>query len=302
MPSQLPDSLSHTYTSANKCITEYFKTYIASQQIHTPTLLSAIEYSLLNGGKRLRPLLVFLTGEMLNVDNAALSPVALAVECIHAYSLVHDDLPAMDDDDLRRGQATCHIKYDEATAILAGDALQTMAFELIAKIDEQSVNSTTKIELIKLLSSAAGLAGMVGGQSLDLQATNKQIDLDQLSTLHKMKTGAMIRVSVMIACALKSDMSERHKQCLENFATCIGLAFQIQDDILDVTADTDTLGKPQGSDVDANKSTFVSLLGLDGAVQALDEQYMQAVNALDDLPYNTDKLRELANFIVKRAY
>ncbi|MDT0595779.1 polyprenyl synthetase family protein [Glaciecola petra] len=295
-------SLDATLATTKQQIHESFADFIAQQNIPEPKLANAIEYALLSGGKRIRPLLINLIGKSLGLSQTDLTPIGLAVECIHCYSLVHDDLPAMDDDDLRRGKPTCHIVYDEATAILAGDALQCMAFEVLASAHFSIFADKQRVELIALLSKAAGGCGMVAGQSIDLVSTNKQINIEQLTELHRLKTGALLEVCGALPCAISEHISIEHAELFRQFARHIGLAFQIQDDILDVTADTDTLGKPQGSDELANKSTFVSLLGLDGAKKELDKQHSKAVNALANLPYNTDELLSFTDFMVTRAY
>lgn len=281
-------------------LSNYFNGFIKQQTIEDPKLQSAIEYALLNGGKRIRPLLVYLVGEMLDIRREDLTPIALAIECIHAYSLVHDDLPAMDNDDLRRGLPTCHIKFDEATAILAGDALQNMAIEVICHATGYSDKQKTQLTLI--LTKAAGAQGMVAGQSLDLAATNMAISLEQLTKLHSLKTGALLRASVNMPCQLCESLGTEHLDTILLFASHIGLAFQIQDDILDIISSTEALGKPQGSDENNNKSTFVSLLGLDGAKNKLASQHEQAVQALRKLPYNTEKLISFTDFMVTRTY
>jgi farnesyl diphosphate synthase len=283
-------------------LTTDFASFLAGQEIPAEQLTHAIEYALLNGGKRMRPLLVNLTGRALNIAQNDLNIVSMAIECIHAYSLVHDDLPAMDDDDLRRGNPTTHIKFDEATAILAGDALQCMAFEILASAQMTPYAQTKRSALITKLARAAGAAGMVGGQSLDLIATNKAIAMSELTQLHQLKTGALLIACVELACLLSEQISEQEHAQFTKFAQHIGLAFQIQDDILDVTADTSTLGKPQGSDEQANKSTFVSLLGLSEAQQELTKQHQLALQALDNLPYNTDDLALFADFMVTRTF
>lgn len=298
----IPAPLQSVLDYTTEQITDYFTQFVKNQDISDQQLRLAIEYSLLNGGKRMRPLLVSLVGEVLGLDKAKLVPLSLSVECIHAYSLVHDDLPAMDDDDLRRGNPTCHIKFGEATAILAGDALQSMAFEILASADFGEAANKNKHLLILALSKAAGPAGMVGGQSLDLAATNKRISLTELTHLHALKTGALLKVSVHLPCLLSDSITSNEQQTLLTFSEHIGLAFQIQDDILDVTSDTKTLGKPQGSDQEANKSTFVSLLGLDKAKEELNKQHKLAIQALRSLPYNTEKLQTFADFMVTRKF
>lgn len=295
---QLQDLLEQTKSQ----LSADFNTFLSKNPAAETTLGAAIEYALLNGGKRMRPLLVNLVGDMLSVPQNDLNHVALAIECIHAYSLVHDDLPAMDDDDLRRGNPTCHIKFDEATAILAGDALQCMAFDILARAPFSEHNNTQRISLIQNLCQAAGASGMVGGQSIDLVSTNINIPIETLTQLHTLKTGALLTACVRMPCTMCADISEQDTQQLLIFAQHIGLAFQIQDDILDVTSDTTTLGKPQGSDENSNKSTFVSLLGLQGAQQALDNHHQLALQALAGLPYNTDKLTKFSDYLVTRTY
>ena len=267
---------------------------------HADSLKQAMQYSLLIGGKRMRPFLVHATGEMLGVSTQDLDGPALAIEAIHAYSLIHDDLPAMDDDNLRRGHPTCHIQFDEATAILAGDALQTLAFEVLC--DYPISRENKRIELVKIISSAAGYQGMCGGQAMDLAATNKEISQQQLEALHGKKTGAILIACVEMAIALAENVSNENKQHLLDFAKTIGLAFQVQDDILDVVSDSETLGKPQGSDQEQNKSTYPAMLGLEQAQAYLDELHQQALQALRSLPYNTQILQAFTDFVIHRTY
>lgn len=269
---------------------------------HAPRLKEAMHYALLNGGKRMRPFLVYATGNMLGIPDTDLDAPAQAIECIHSYSLVHDDLPAMDDDDLRRGKPTCHIAFDEATAILAGDALQTMAFELLTQARLSGQQQEKKIELVKILAQASGYAGMCGGQAMDLSATGEHIQQTELQQLHSKKTGALIKASVDMACCLGESLAPEHRQALSVFAERIGLAFQVQDDILDIIGDSDTLGKPQGSDEQLQKSTYPALLGLEGAQTFLDKLHKQALQALTALPYNTQVLESFADFNVKRNH
>jgi len=263
-------------------------------------LQQAMDYSLRNGGKRIRPLLVYATAHSLNGNMAAADICALAVEMIHAYSLVHDDLPAMDNDDLRRGKPTCHIAFDEATAILAGDALQTQAFELLSQPMSQ-VTAQQQLAMVNVLANASGMAGMAGGQSLDLSAVNQEVDLAYLETMHNHKTGALIIASVTLGaiCANADEITQRK---LITFARAIGLAFQVQDDILDVIGDTHILGKPQGSDALQNKPTYVSILGIDGAKSKAQALFDTAINALDDIEADTQALKQIAHYIIKRAY
>ena len=244
-------------------------------------LIDAMGYSLLLGGKRLRPILTLAAAQACGCATAATRAAAVALEAIHAYSLIHDDLPAMDNDSLRRGQPTCHIAYGEATAILAGDALQALAFNQLVRAD---ASATTRLALIEHLSQAAGALGMVAGQALDMAATNQAIDLAALELMHRHKTGAPIEAAVLMG-ALSAGKTHRSGDALGRYARAIGLAFQVQDDILDVTGDTATLGKQQGADVHLNKSTYVSLLGLAAAHQhahRLVDDALQSIALFDE--------------------
>ena len=270
-------------------------------------LHAAMRYAVLGGGKRVRPFLVYATGEALNITPTILDIPAAAVELIHAYSLVHDDLPAMDDDDLRRGQSTCHRKYDEATAILVGDALQALAFQLLAEAPVLDVPPTQRLRMIQLLAQAAGSQGMVGGQAMDLAAEGQQLTEAELEMMHLHKTGALIRSSVLLVAYCKTDLDERSLAALDRFARCLGLAFQVQDDILDVTSDTATLGKQQGADISAGKATYPSIIGLEAARSKLQYLHAEAVLALDELSNansgsSVGLLRDIAEFTVKRLY
>lgn len=267
-----------------------------------PRLKASMLYALTNGGKRMRPLLVHLVGNMLDIPDNDQRAISMAIECIHAYSLVHDDLPAMDDDDLRRGNPTCHIAFDEATAILAGDALQTQAFSIVAEHPMSTFANHRRAQLVAVLARAAGYSGMCGGQAIDLAATGKQITLAELQHLHQLKTGALLTACVEMVCLVTEQLDSNHQQLLCRFANRIGLAFQVQDDILDVTASTETLGKPKGSDEARGKNTFPSLLGLDGARQELAKLHQEALQALDGLPYNTDYLVAFTDLMVNRDH
>lgn len=279
----------------NQFIEQELKQYSAH---HSP-LIDAMAYAVLLGGKRVRPFLIYATGRMLGVSLKALDHSAAAMESIHAYSLVHDDLPAMDDDKLRRGKPTCHIAFDEATAILAGDSLQTFAFELIAK--DPFLTDLQKIKQIQSLAQAAGAQGMCLGQSLDLISENKAISLSELELIHRNKTGALIVASVLMGFNLSDYVQdEKIKNALECYAKAIGLAFQVQDDILDVIGDTDKIGKTAGSDESLNKSTYPKLLGLEGAMEKAQSLYQTALKALDELPFDTRALKTLAHFIIQR--
>jgi farnesyl diphosphate synthase len=263
-------------------------------------LHEAMRYSVFNGGKRVRPFLVYATGYALGIPMNALDSAACAVELIHAYSLVHDDLPAMDDDDLRRGQPTCHIAYDEATAILAGDALQTLAFQVIIRDPKLPASLPGKIKILDALASASGSEGMVGGQAIDLDSVGKTLSIQELENMHLHKTGALIRCSVGIAALATPNLNPRTFENLDRFAQCIGLSFQIQDDILDEESNTETLGKTQGKDRDNDKPTYPFLLGMDGAKQKAQDLHNEAVGALSQFGAEANLLRELSKFIIER--
>ena len=263
-------------------------------------LIDAMRYALLSQGKRVRPLLIGLVSEVLDVPLNKALPVMAAIECIHAYSLVHDDLPAMDDDDLRRGQPTCHKKFPEGIAILVGDALQTMAFDIIMHSEE--LDDHSKVRCAQILTRAAGFHGMCGGQAIDLDATDMRIDLEKLTLLHNLKTGALLNACIDFVIALSPDIPLAHKNALQQYSRAVGLAFQVQDDILDVTSDSVTLGKPSGSDVDLNKSTFPALLGLQEAQLFCETLLDNALTACAKLPYNTQGLQGFAKYIIQRKH
>ncbi|WP_052691953.1 polyprenyl synthetase family protein [Teredinibacter purpureus] len=262
-------------------------------------LIEAMHYSLLNGGKRIRPILAFAAANAITTPNNATDTYAAAIECIHAYSLIHDDLPAMDDDDLRRGKPTCHVAFDEATAILAGDALQCFAFELIT--NNRDIAPVQALDALRVLAKASGAQGMVLGQAIDLASVDKRLPIDQLQNMHAHKTGALIEAAVLLGGisvnACKSEL--RH---LKQYADAIGLAFQVQDDIIDVTSDTATLGKQQGADAERNKPTYVSLLGLEGANDKAQELVDTAINALSPFGEGADYLRQVAHYIIARNH
>ena len=264
------------------------------------SLHEAIRYAVFAGGKRIRPVLVYAGGEAFNVKPAALDGCACAVEMIHTYSLIHDDLPAMDDDDLRRGRLTCHKAYNEATAILAGDALQSLAFQVLAEDPVITAPAEQRLKMIHTLALAAGPDGMTGGQAIDLDAEDKTLSLEQLQTMHSRKTGALIRASVELGALCSGQADEQRFHGISRYADCIGLAFQIHDDVLDIESDTETLGKPQGSDLEKNKATYPNLLGLAGAKQAARDLLDEALNHLSGFGENADMLRELAIYIVER--
>ena len=264
------------------------------------SLFEAMRYSIFNGGKRVRPLLCFAAADAVAEANEGTAIVAASIEMIHAYSLIHDDLPAMDNDNLRRGKATCHIQFGEATAILAGDALQSLAFETLCKLDD--VSSEIVVELVRLLSANSGCSGMAAGQAIDLAATGQSLSIEQLKFMHAQKTGALIEASVLMGGLATGRATSDQLLLLSEFSKAIGLAFQIQDDILDVESSTDQLGKQQGSDFNNQKATYTSLLGLDEARKQTAELYAKSINCLDTFGVRAEPLRYIASFIINRAY
>ncbi|MEO5341501.1 MAG: polyprenyl synthetase family protein [Magnetococcus sp. MYC-9] len=291
-----------------------FKTYLADRQARveealqrllpwgrspSPRLRSAMRHSLLDGGKRLRPILLLACGEALGSPLKRLLPFACALECVHTYSLIHDDLPAMDDDDLRRGRPTCHKQFDEATAILAGDALLTLAFELAAR-PVAGVKPGQAMAVSRLLAVGAGMTGMVGGQMLDMLAEKKETSLQELQTVHACKTGALIRVSCVAGGRL-AGANRTQRRRLAEYGAAIGLAFQITDDILDETGDSRLLGKATGQDRQSAKSTYPRLLGLQASRQEAERQVDRAVAALRPFSRRAEPLRHLARYILTRT-
>lgn len=268
--------------------------------MHPARLHQAMRYTVLGGGKRVRPLLAYATGAAVGAPGDRLDIPASAVELIHAYSLVHDDLPAMDDDDLRRGRPTCHRAFDEATAILTGDALQTLAFQILAHAPGLDVEPQVRLRMIDTLARASGSRGMAGGQAIDLAAVGQTLDIAQLEDMHIHKTGALIRASVLLGALCAGRLDEPRIEQLDRYAKCIGLAFQIQDDILDVTGDTATLGKTAGADTARAKPTYPALLGLEGARQRATELLAAANDSLNGFGPEADALRGLAEYIIRR--
>ncbi|EIJ71357.1 (2E,6E)-farnesyl diphosphate synthase [Pasteurella bettyae] len=292
---QFADDLQQTQHRINQFLTNQFQ-HIDS---HSSPLAEAMKYGLLLGGKRIRPFLVYATGRMLGADMAQLDYAAAAIEAIHAYSLIHDDLPAMDNDTLRRGQPTCHIAFDHATAILAGDALQALAFEIIT--NATALSAEQRLRLVQVLSHHSGVFGMCLGQSLDLISEHKQIQLAELELIHQNKTGALLSAALIMGFICSPHFENKAlEQQLMRYAAAIGLAFQVQDDILDIEGDQLTIGKNVGSDLESDKSTYPKLLGLAGAKQKAQELYQTAVATLENLPFDTTALRALAEFIINR--
>ncbi len=271
--------------------------YLPAAGLEPAKLHDAMRYALLGGGKRVRPLLVYAAGELSGADAAVLSRAAAAVEMIHAYSLVHDDMPCMDDDELRRGKPTVHVAYDEATALLVGDALQSQAFLVLA---DAALPADRQVRMLRLLAHAAGSAGMCGGQAIDLDSVGVSLSLEQLERMHQLKTGALLRASVVLGALAGKDLSDAEMTALNVYARAIGLAFQVVDDVLDATADSATLGKTAGKDAADNKPTYVSILGLEPS-RALAEQLRQEAHAaLAPFGDKALRLRELADLIVQR--
>lgn len=265
-------------------------------------LHAAMRYCALEGGKRVRPCLVYTTGRALGIPLEQLDGPACAVELIHVYSLIHDDLPAMDDDDLRRGKLTCHKAFDDATAILAGDALQSLAFYVLAHDPHMLADSSRRLAMVETLALASGSRGMAGGQALDLLAEGQELNISELENVHIHKTGALIRASVRLATLCKPDLDESLRNALDHYAKCIGLAFQIQDDILDVEGETQVLGKRQGADQARGKSTYPALLGMAEAKARARHLIDEALSSLQPLASQADELRAIARYVVERIH
>jgi len=278
-------------------INHFMQDFLQTNYTQSTKLVNAISYSLLSGGKRIRPLLSYATAEALGVDLEQADYVAASVEMIHAYSLIHDDLPAMDDDDIRRGKPTCHVEFDDATAILAGDALQAMAFETLSHINADPI---VIVKLFKKLSFSCGALGMAGGQSLDLESENKQLDKKSMDEIHLLKTGALIAASVEMVGLFCPSSNETITQALKQYGYDFGMAFQIIDDVLDVIGDEATIGKPVGSDESNNKSTYPSIMGLESSKDAAINHSKSAVGQLINLPNDSSYLKYLAEYLISR--
>ncbi|MEA3176389.1 MAG: farnesyl diphosphate synthase [Gammaproteobacteria bacterium] len=265
-------------------------------------LHGAMRYSVLGGGKRIRPALVFATARALGLTEDEVEAAACAIELVHVYSLVHDDLPAMDDDDMRRGRPTCHIAYDEATALLVGDALQPLAFQLLARDRKLPDSPLVRLRLIDLLAQAIGTYGMAGGQAIDLAVQGTKLDIGQVEDMHARKTGAVIRASVLMAAECVPSLDPNLYTALTRFANAVGLAFQIQDDLLDVTGDASTLGKATGADSERAKPTHPAIIGIPASQQRMRLLHNQALHALVPFGERADSLRSLANWLLSRQY
>lgn len=277
--------------------------YLPAATVVPTKLHEAMRYALLGGGKRVRPLLVYAAGALFGADSGVLSRAAAAVEMIHAYSLVHDDMPCMDDDELRRGKPTVHVAYDEATALLVGDALQSQAFLVLSEAagEDNAANPAARlVSMLRLLAHASGSAGMCGGQAIDLDSVGLSLTLEQLEQMHQLKTGALLRASVLLGATAGKELTEAETAALHTYSRAIGLAFQVVDDVLDATADSATLGKTAGKDAADNKPTYVSILGLEPSRALAQQLRLDAHKALEPFGEKALRLRELADLIVQR--
>ena len=288
--------LEHNLSRINQALTESLPEENFSE------ITKAIHYSVMNGGKRLRPQLMLLMADALKVDvsNKTIDLMAAAGELIHCYSLIHDDLPAMDDDDFRRGQLSCHKKFDEATAILAGDAIQPLSLEILTSIKDNNLSDSTKSKIINVFAKACGPKGMVEGQNLDIKSESKNLNEDELDRIHFLKTGKLIEACILSVCLLKKEIREEEVEKLVEFSEKFGLAFQIRDDILDVIGNEQEIGKPVGSDQEKNKSTYASVLGITKSQLKAEKLSKDAINILISLPYETERLEDLCKMIIKR--
>lgn len=276
--------------------------WLPSASVNPMRLHQAMRYAVLAPGKRVRPILVYATAKALGLELKRVDGAAAAVEIIHAYSLIHDDLPAMDDDDLRRGRPTCHREFDEATAILAGDALQALAFYIISHDPDMIDDASARMKMIENLSLFSGSRGMAGGQAIDLASVGKTLDITELETMHIHKTGALIRTCIQLAALSTPDLDEDLFRALDSYAKCIGLSFQVQDDILDVIGDTATLGKPQGSDSALNKPTFPSIIGLEASREKALELHQKALQTITIFGEEASILRYISAWFVERKH
>lgn len=276
--------------------------WLPAETMHPARLHQAMRYAVLAPGKRVRPILVYATALALDIDLPRVDGAAAAVEIIHAYSLIHDDLPSMDDDDLRRGRPTCHRQFDEATAILAGDALQALAFYIISHDPQMTDDARARLKMIEILALFSGSRGMAGGQAIDLASVGKSLNIAELEAMHIHKTGALIRTCIQAA-ALSTDKLDAHQfRALDSYAKFIGLSFQVMDDILDVTGDTATLGKTQGSDSARNKPTFPAIIGLEASQQKARELHENALQSISIFGEEADILRYISAWFVERQY
>ena len=300
MKANTSDTLTRLFNFTNERINSCLNS-VLSLSVPDQRLIEAMRYATMGGGKRIRPLLVYASAKAVKARAEDADAAACAVELIHSFSLVHDDLPVMDDDDLRRGKPSVHKAYDEATAVLVGDALQSLAFKCLST-QRSNLSESTRLAMVGILSQATGAEGMTGGQAMDLRAEHIPIDLSVLENMHQCKTGALIRASVKLGAICNPQVPPENLASLESFAEIIGLAFQVQDDVLDEISETSTLGKPKGSDRAQNKTTYVSLLGIEKAKKKVVELSEQALLSIQDLPAAANELRELAEFMTSRIH
>ena len=293
----LSDWMQHKQTRIEQSLALHLS--IDTKELYSSKLIEAMHYSTLNGGKRLRAMFVYAAGEVLGADPKLLDYPASAVEMIHAYSLVHDDMPIMDNDDLRRGKPTCHKAYGEATALLTGDALQSLAFETLCK---GPLSSQQQISMIRVLASYSGVKGMAGGQAIDLESVGQGLTVNELQKMHELKTGALIQASLQMGALASQSVTEKILHQFAKYGAYLGLAFQVHDDVLDVTTDTNTLGKTQGADIALDKPTYPALLGLEAAQQKSAELIDKSLAILEELPYDTQALADLSQYIVHRRH
>ncbi|MES9993591.1 MAG: (2E,6E)-farnesyl diphosphate synthase [Candidatus Thiodiazotropha sp.] len=296
------DALKAFTLSCQQRVEQTLQRLLPTPTTHPTRLHEAMRYATLNGGKRIRPMLVYGAGQALDIPWERLDAPASAVELIHAYSLVHDDLPAMDDDDLRRNQPTCHRAYDEATAILVGDALQSLAFKSLCCDPCMQADAEIRLSMVEVLARASGSRGMAGGQALDLQAVGRELNLAELENLHIHKTGALIRAAVRMGALLDPRADKEMTHRLDHYAKCVGLAFQIQDDILDIEGETETLGKTKGKDLAQEKPTYPSLLGMTEAKEKASLLIEEAIQSLEAFSEKADPLRWIARYITDRNH
>jgi farnesyl diphosphate synthase len=278
----------------------YLESILPIKTIPPTDLHEAMHYAVMTGGKRMRPLLVYATGETLGIDSDYLTPPAAAIELLHCFSLVHDDLPSMDDDDLRRGKPSVHVAFSEATAILAADALQALAFHVLATAPIYHDQGDIRIKLITLIAEAAGTTGMTGGQALDLASENQLLDQAQLEHMYRLKTGKLLRACVLSVVYCDHSNNPEHQHALERFIDVMGIAFQIKDDVLDIEGATETLGKPTGSDANKTKATYPGLFGLEQSKQRINTLLEESFALLENFDNRADGLRYLSKMIVKR--
>ena len=298
---QTPTDLNHFLVDCQQRVETALQQFLPATHTLPAQLHEAMRYAVLDGGKRIRPVLVYAAGHALGASGKRLDVAACAVECIHAYSLIHDDLPAMDDDDLRRGKPSCHKAFGEAEAILAGDALQALAFYLLAHKDMDNISAERRLAMIDRLALASGSRGMVGGQAIDLAAVGKTLNIAELEDMHIHKTGMLIRAAVLLGALCADEIDNAAQNALDHYGKTIGLAFQVQDDILDVTGNTAQLGKQAGADIALDKPTYPALLGLAGARERAQELHQAALDALKDMGESADPLRWISQYIVERS-